>query len=144
MVSDTLPSESPLGRLMSSTEWLVEQWPTCLRSSSPATSPTCASTGADESFLQATLYGSIFPAVWNFSLRSHARLGTCVTTLHLLRGRKYGQLLGIPDTYIQGCLLPVARLRAARNFHPRPPTHRGVLAVDGRTDHRCSRQSGKR
>jgi nitroreductase len=73
----------------------------------------------DESFHQATLYGSIFPAVWNFRLALHARgYGTCITTLHLHREEEVRQVLGIPQTYVQGGLLPVGRLRAGHNFRP--------------------------
>jgi len=133
MVSDTLPSGTPIGRLMSSTEWLVEHMADVPVLVIPCYEPYIASTGDDESFLQATLYGSIFPAVWNFQLALHTRgYGTCVTTLHLLREQEVRALLGIPDTYIQGCLLPVARLRAGKQFLPAPrrPIEE-VVAVDG-------------
>jgi nitroreductase len=86
----------------------------------------------DESFYQATLYGSIFPAVWNFQLALHARgYGTCVTTLHLHRETAVRELLGIPESYVQGCLLPAGRLRPGHTF--RPATRRpidDVVAVD--------------
>ena len=81
--------------------------------------PIAAQGEGDESFHQATLYGSIFPAVWNFQLALHTRgYGTCVTTLHLHREDEVRQLLGIPQTYVQGCLLPVGRLRAGHTFRP--------------------------
>jgi nitroreductase len=87
----------------------------------------------DESFHLATLYGSTFPAVWNFQLALHARgYGTCITTLHLHREEEVRELLGIPQTYVQGCLLPVGRLRAGHRFRParqRPVDE--VVAVDG-------------
>ena len=118
---------------MSSTEWLVEHLADVPALVIPCYEPYIPSTGDDESFLQATLYGSIFPAVWNFQLALHTRgYGTCVTTLHLLREQEVRALLGIPDTYVQGCLLPVARLRAGKRFQPAPrrPIEE-VLAVDG-------------
>jgi nitroreductase len=86
----------------------------------------------DESFHRATLYGSIFPAVQNFQLALHTRgYGTCVTTLHLLREREVGQLLGIPKGYVKGCLLPVAWLPAGHRFRParRRPVDE-VVALD--------------
>jgi nitroreductase len=49
----------------------------------PCYQPYLPRIDGDESFHQATLYGSIFPAVWNFQLALNARgYGTCVTTLH--------------------------------------------------------------
>jgi nitroreductase len=78
------------------------------------------------------MYGSIFPAVWNFQLALRTRgYGTCITTLHLQREKDVRGLLGIPDSYVQGCLLPVARLRAGRTFRPTPrrPLDE-VVAVD--------------
>ena len=87
----------------------------------------------DESFYLATLYGSIFPAVWNFQLALRTRgYGTCITTLHLHHEAEVRELLGIPDSYVQGCLLPVARLRNADAFHaaPRRPLEE-VVAVNG-------------
>jgi nitroreductase len=75
----------------------------------------------DESFYLATLYGSIFPAVWNFQLALHARgYGTCITTLHLHHEKAVRELLGIPESFIQGCLLPVGRLRNGHTFAPAP------------------------
>jgi nitroreductase len=48
---------------------------------------------------QATLYGSILPAVWSFMLALRARgIGACWTTDHLFFEREAGQILGIPET----------------------------------------------
>jgi nitroreductase len=60
-------------------------------------------------FWQASRWGSISPAVWSFmlALRFHG-LGSAWTTLHLLREREMGDLLGIPDTETQAGLFPVA------------------------------------
>ena len=84
------------------------------------------------------MYGSIYPAVWNFQLALHTRgYGTCITTLHLLREVESRALLGIPDTYVQGCLLPVARLQAGTTFRPAPRKPLDEVVVvdtwDGRT-----------
>jgi nitroreductase len=58
---------------------------------------------------QATLYGSILPAVWSFMLALRARgVGACWTTDHLFFEREAGQILGIPETVTQVALLPVA------------------------------------
>jgi nitroreductase len=67
---------------------------------------------------QATLYGSILPAVWSFMLALRARgIGACWTTDHLFFEREAGQILGIPDTVTQVALLPVAYFTGA-DFKP--------------------------
>jgi nitroreductase len=133
MLADLLPAGTPEGRLMSSTEWLVENMAKVPALVIPCYEPYLPRIDGDESFHQATLYGSIFPAVWNFQLALHTRgYGTCITTLHLHREEEIGRLLGIPQTYAQGCLLPVGRLRAGRTFRParRRPIDE-VVARDG-------------
>jgi hypothetical protein len=52
-------------------------------------------------------------------------------TLHLNEADGVRELLGIPDTYVQGCLLPVARLKPGTAFKraPRRPLD-DVIAVD--------------
>ena len=58
---------------------------------------------------QASLYGSIFPAVWSFVLALRARgIGSCLTTDHLFYEAEAAEILGIPDTVTQVALLPVA------------------------------------
>lgn len=119
LLADMLPAGTPEGRLMSSTEWLVENMARVPLLVIPCYQPYLPRIDGDESFHRATLYGSIFPAVWNFQLALHTRgYGTCVTTLHLHREDEIRQLLGIPQTYIQGCLLPVGRLKAGHTFRP--------------------------
>lgn len=119
MLGDLVPTGSPEGRLMSSTEWLVENLANVPLLVIPCYQPYLPRIDGDESFYQATLYGSIFPAVWNFQLALHARgYGTCITTLHLHQEDAVRELLQIPDSYAQGCLLPVGRLRAGHTFRP--------------------------
>jgi nitroreductase len=133
MLGDLIPAGSPEGRLMSSTEWLVENMAMVPVLVIPCYQPYLPRIDGDESFYQATLYGSILPAVWNFQLALHARgYGTCVTTLHLHHEDAVAELLQIPENYAQGCLLPVARLRAGHTFRParRRPLDE-VVAVDG-------------
>jgi nitroreductase len=133
MLADVIPAGSPEGRLMSSTEWLVENMAKVPMLVIPCYQPYLPRINGDESFYQATLYGSIFPAVWNFQLALHAcGYGTCVTTLHLHLEHASRELLGIPETYTQGCLLPVGRLRAGHTFRPagRRPLDE-VVAVNG-------------
>ncbi len=132
MLGDLLSADSPEGRLMSSTEWLVENLANVPLLVIPCYQAYLPRIDGDESFYQATLYGSIFPAVWNFQLALHARgYGTCVTTLHLHYQDAVQELLQIPESYVQGCLLPVARLRTGHAFRParRRPLNE-VVAVD--------------
>ncbi|MGQ9928518.1 MAG: nitroreductase family protein [Chloroflexaceae bacterium] len=58
---------------------------------------------------QASLYGSILPAVWSFMLALRARgLGSVWTTLHLRYEREAAALLGLPENLTQAALIPVA------------------------------------
>jgi nitroreductase len=80
-------------------------------------------------FAAASLYGSIFPAVWSFQLALRSRgLGSTLTTLHLAREQDAAKLLGIPDGVSQVALLPVAYTRgtdfaAARRSAPEQITY---------------------
>jgi nitroreductase len=74
-------------------------------------------------FGNASLYGSILPAVWSFMLAARARnLGTVLTTLHLKLEAEAAELLGVPDKFLQVGLIPVAHTDPAV-FKPvsRPP-----------------------
>jgi nitroreductase len=52
---------------------------------------------------------SIYPAVWSFILALRSRgLGSVITTAHLYHRDEAAALLGIPEGYLQTCLLPVA------------------------------------
>jgi nitroreductase len=126
--------DTPFGRIMSSTEWLVDHLAEVPLHVIPCYEPYLPETG-DNSFSVATVYGSIFPAVWNFQLALHTRgYGTCITTLHLYREKEMAELLGIPDTYVQGCLLPVGRLRPGQTFTPAPRRPIEEVAVVDRFD----------
>lgn len=60
-------------------------------------------------FAQASVYGSILPAVWSLMLALRSRgLGSAWTTIHLMYEREAAELLGIPATFTQAALLPVA------------------------------------
>jgi nitroreductase len=120
-IAGLMPAGTPETRLMTSTEWLVQNLARVPVLVIPCYESTYPRSEGDESFYQATLYGSIFPAVWNFQLALHERgYGTCITTLHLHYEQEVAALLGMPANLIQGCLLPVARLRAGQEFRPAP------------------------
>lgn len=64
---------------------------------------------SEDAFGNASLYGSILPAVWSFMLAARARnLGTVLTTLHLKLEAEAAELLGVPDKFLQVGLIPVA------------------------------------
>jgi nitroreductase len=68
--------------------------------------------------LAASLYGSIFPAIWSLQLALRSRgLGSSVTTSHLWYADEVAELLGIPDGVEQVALLPVAYY-TGETFHP--------------------------
>lgn len=132
LIADLMPLGEPQTRLMSSTEWLVQHLAEVPVLVVPCYRPYTRRTPGDEFFYQATIYGSVFPAVWNFHLALRTRgYGTCITTLHLHRHQAIRELLGIPDAYLQCCLLPVARLRKGLKFKKanRLPVD-DVIAVD--------------
>ncbi|MGB6059432.1 MAG: nitroreductase family protein [Microthrixaceae bacterium] len=58
---------------------------------------------------QAAWFGSVLPAAWSFMLACRARgLGAAWTTAHLTREREVAELLGIPSSWTQVAMLPVA------------------------------------
>lgn len=58
---------------------------------------------------QASMWGSLFPAVWSYMLAARARgLGTVWTDLHLRYERDVADILDIPDGVRQGPLIPTA------------------------------------
>ncbi len=71
----------------------------------------------------ASIYGSIFPAVWSFQLALRSRgLGSVLTTLHLIKEQEAAELLGVPEGIMQVGMLPVAYTKGT-DFRPvsRPP-----------------------
>jgi nitroreductase len=72
------------------------------------------------SWMQASYWGSILPAVWSFMLAARERgLGTVWTTLHLPQEKEAADLLGIPfDQVTQAGLIPVAHTKGGTDFKP--------------------------
>lgn len=69
---------------------------------------------------QASLWGSLLPAVWNYMLAARLRgLGTAWTTLHLGREKEVADLLGLPPGVHQGALVPTA-FYTGDTFRPAP------------------------
>lgn len=76
-----------------------------------ATRPNPAQGGAGTN---SAVYGSLYPAIWQFNLALRARgLGTCITTLHLHHAEEAAALLGMPEEAIQITMLPIAYTRGA-------------------------------
>ena len=77
--------------------------------------------------IQASVWGSLLPAVWSFMLAARERaLGTCWTTLHLLAEAEAAELLGLPDTVMQGAFIPVAHTLGT-DFRPGPRRDMGRI-----------------
>ena len=56
----------------------------------------------------AAYYGSVLPGVWSFQLAARARgIGSAWTTFHLEHEAEIAELLGVPTTVTQVCLLAV-------------------------------------
>jgi nitroreductase len=100
-------AEGQTGRVLTSALWLAENLEKvpvlvipCMEGRPPANAPAA---------FVASMYGSIYPAVWSFQLALRARgLGSTLTTLHLMREAEAAALLGVPDSVQQVGLLPVA------------------------------------
>jgi nitroreductase len=73
------------------------------------------------SWVGASIFGSILPAVWSFMLAARERgLGTCWTTLHLMHEKQAAEILGIPyDAATQVALIPIAHALGT-DFRPGP------------------------
>jgi nitroreductase len=71
----------------------------------------------------ANFFGSIYPAVWSFQVALRARgLGSSLTSMHLPFSKQVGELLGIPPSVTQTCMLPVGYIRGeAGGPAPRTP-----------------------
>ena len=65
-------------------------------------------------------YASIYPAVWSFQLAVRSRgLGSVMTTAHQLDQPAMAEILDIPSTWDQTCMIPVAHV-TGDDFTPSP------------------------
>ena len=65
-------------------------------------------------------YASIYPAVWSFQLALRSRgLGSALTTAHQGDQKAMAAILGIPETWDQAALIPVA-YTTGDDFKPSP------------------------
>jgi nitroreductase len=115
---------SQTGRVLNSAIWLAENIQKV-----PVFVIPCVKGRVPEgagNVMQASTYGSIFPAVWSFQLALRARgLGSTLTTLHLMLEAEAAQVLGLPEDVMQVALLPVAYTKGT-DFKraERPPVSR--------------------
>lgn len=66
-------------------------------------------TSTHTDLVNASVYGSIYPAVWSFQLAARTRgLGSCFTAAHLRYAEQAARLLAIPGEVVQGGLVAVA------------------------------------
>jgi nitroreductase len=78
------------------------------------------------------MYASMLPAVWNFQLALRSRgLGSVLTTAHQADQAAMADLLGIPTTWHQTALLPVAYTTGDFTRSPRKPVDE-VIVWNGR------------
>ncbi len=104
-----------LPRVVSSATWLAEHL-----HEAPVHVIACVEGRVENAgvLAQASVYGSILPAVWSLMLALRARgLGSAWTTLHLAYEQEIAERLGIPPTVTQAALLPVAHFTGT-DFKP--------------------------
>ena len=124
------PSRAPVQkRVMGSAQYLADHM-----GDAPVLLVPCIDGRVDgqPGFLSASVWGSLFPAVWSFMLAARARgLGTSWTSLHLMFEQEAADVLGIPyESVSQGALVPVA-YTVGTDFRPgaRQPLE-GIVHVD--------------
>jgi nitroreductase len=115
------PGDPQTRRVYESARWLAEHLAEvpllaipCIAGRLPENAPLVVA---------ASVFGSIYQAVWSFQLALRSRgLGSTFTTLHLLFEAEARELLGIPADVMQAALLPVAWTQGG-DFRPaaRPP-----------------------
>jgi nitroreductase len=74
----------------------------------------------DDPHMTSGMYASIYPAVWSFQLAVRSRgLGSVLTTAHQLDQPAMADILGIPHTWDQTCMIPIAYTTGG-DFTPSP------------------------
>ncbi|MDF2443835.1 MAG: hypothetical protein JWR01_2038, partial [Subtercola sp.] len=103
-------------RVGNSTEWLADRM-----GQVPVLLIPCLKAGRElRAGNQASLWGSLLPATWNYMLAARARgLGTAWTTLHLGREKEIAELLGLPEGIHQAAIIPTAYY-TGETFKPGP------------------------
>jgi nitroreductase len=116
--NESLRGDDRTDKVIDSAEFLVEhlaEVPSLVLAMRLDRVPAGASTGG-----YAGYWGSVVPGVWSFQLAARARgIGSAWTTFHLEHEAEVAELLGIPPTVTQVCLLPVAYY-SGDTFTPAP------------------------
>jgi len=112
------PADDRTGKVIDSATFLVDhlhEVPALVLAMRLDRVPEGASTGA-----YAGYWGSVVPGVWSFQLAARSRgIGSAWTTFHLEYEAEVAELLGIPPTVTQVCLLPVGYY-TGDSFSPAP------------------------
>lgn len=81
--------------------------------------------------MAASVYGSIYPAMWSFQLALRSRgLGSTLTTIHLFFEEAAAKVLGIPEDVMQVALLPVAYTKGTDFKVARRPAPETITSFD--------------
>jgi nitroreductase len=116
--NESLRGDDRTGRVIDSATFLIDhlhEVPSLVLAMRLDRVPAGASTGG-----YAGYWGSVVPGVWSFQLAARARgIGSAWTTFHLEHEAEVADLLGIPPTVTQVCLLPVAYY-TGDDFTPAP------------------------
>ena len=113
LIAGFLPSGTPEAKLMSSTEWLVENMAKVPALVIPCYEPTCREQKGTNPSIWQPFTGQSFPPSGIFNWRCMlvdmeraSRLFTCTARMKCANCSEFQKL------HVQGCLLPVGRLRA--------------------------------
>lgn len=120
-------------KVVGSAEYLVENIHRVPVMMIPCSIPRPEAFGQRANVLDASIFGSICPAIWSFMLAARARgLGTSWTTVHLMFEQEAAQVLGIPyEQVLQVCLVPIGYAMGT-DFKPAPrkPLD-GIVHING-------------
>ncbi len=112
------PADGRTGKVIDSATFLVDhlhEVPALVLAMRLDRVPSGASTGA-----YAGYWGSVLPGVWSFQLAARSRgIGSAWTTFHLEHEAEVAELLGIPPSVTQVCLLAVGYY-TGDSFSPAP------------------------
>ena len=112
------PADGRTGKVIDSATFLIDhlhEVPALVLAMRLDRVPDGASTGA-----YAGYWGSVVPGVWSFQLAARSRgIGSAWTTFHLEHEAEVAELLGIPASVTQVCLLPVGYY-TGDSFSPAP------------------------
>jgi nitroreductase len=87
-----------------------------------------AAGGVQRQEMTSGMYASVLPAVWSFQLALRSRgLGSVLTTAHQADQPAMAEILGIPTSWDQTCLIPVAHVDGDFRRSPRKPVDEVIV-----------------